>query len=632
MKNAAGKRNFLAGPLHSLPYFSCDATASHSLPANRAGIGLPLSVAVATVTAIAVAVAALLLPGRRVQDQAFVRTAVREVEHAVDRAGYRVKRAATDAFALEPIVFDEADDRRLVDDHVIDVILLRERRDHQERQARTVTAASLSRRGTADPRQRGLAVAAGTRAGEGVGRSGGLVEERAVLVIVPTVGVVIRDDDGGAGPVRRLLERVDHGDHPGLLIERVGVTGVAILIARRLQERDGGKNALAQRGEEIRGVVLVVGRTGVSDFIDRSRTRVSRVRGGSVILKRLVVRNVVSLGDGGDARGGGALALRGAVGVHRREIESSLEEAPADARVVQQVADVLAAHAEFFAGRSGADVTDRIGVADHGRVAVAAIDDRAGAVFVVAHAVGLAGDQVQRAVGGGTEVRVIRVVAHCEVLRIVPVSGDGVAVVVAHHETGGIENRRSALSAGGGAAQAGVLRIEVHAAEVVRLLLGRVVVILVRGGSLGRREAERIRCAVAVQRIRGGRVIGEQRAGKAVDRWRVLCGRPVAFALQILGVGVAAEVVVERNVLLKDHDDVLDRGGRLGTVAVIVRRGGSDERGIEEQSGGKQSGNNFAHFENPPFRSCRTNKLGGETDWSAWRVIAKCYGEVTLRF
>src|SRR5580698_5807300 len=109
MKNAAGKRNFLAGPLHSLPYFSCDATASHSLPANRAGIGSPLSVAIATVTAIAVAVAALLLPGRRVQDQAFVRTAVREVEHAVDRAGYRVKRAATDAFALEPIVFDEAD-------------------------------------------------------------------------------------------------------------------------------------------------------------------------------------------------------------------------------------------------------------------------------------------------------------------------------------------------------------------------------------------------------------------------------------------------------------------------------------------------------------------------------------------
>jgi hypothetical protein len=26
MKNAAGKRNFLAGPLHSLSHFSCDAT------------------------------------------------------------------------------------------------------------------------------------------------------------------------------------------------------------------------------------------------------------------------------------------------------------------------------------------------------------------------------------------------------------------------------------------------------------------------------------------------------------------------------------------------------------------------------------------------------------------------------
>ena len=43
----------------------------------------------------------------------------------------------------KPVVFDEAQDRALVGDRVIHIVLLGARRDHQQRQARTVTATAL---------------------------------------------------------------------------------------------------------------------------------------------------------------------------------------------------------------------------------------------------------------------------------------------------------------------------------------------------------------------------------------------------------------------------------------------------------------------------------------------------------
>ena len=57
-----------------------------------------------------------------------------------------------------------------------------------------------------------------------------------VDVVVEAVGVVVGDDDGGAGPVRCLLQGVDLVGDELLLIQRVGVAGVPVLISGGLQE------------------------------------------------------------------------------------------------------------------------------------------------------------------------------------------------------------------------------------------------------------------------------------------------------------------------------------------------------------------------------------------------------------
>src|SRR5262249_29523716 len=63
--------------------------------------------------------------GRLVEDQLArpVVVAPVEVEHVVERPGDRVERAARlDAFSEQPVVFDEAQDRGLVDQGVVDMI------------------------------------------------------------------------------------------------------------------------------------------------------------------------------------------------------------------------------------------------------------------------------------------------------------------------------------------------------------------------------------------------------------------------------------------------------------------------------------------------------------------------------
>src|SRR5580658_2258112 len=65
-------------------------------------------------------------------------------EHVLDRTGDGIERTARlNPRPVEPVVFDELEDRALIDQRVIDVVLLRERGDHQERDAGSVTAAPL---------------------------------------------------------------------------------------------------------------------------------------------------------------------------------------------------------------------------------------------------------------------------------------------------------------------------------------------------------------------------------------------------------------------------------------------------------------------------------------------------------
>src|SRR5215467_10414235 len=82
------------------------------------------------------------LPSRRIEEQPAPVSPVVEVKHPVQSPGDRVGRSITDA-VMTPIVFDEANYRRLIGDPVIDVVVLRVSRNDQQRQAWTIPASAI---------------------------------------------------------------------------------------------------------------------------------------------------------------------------------------------------------------------------------------------------------------------------------------------------------------------------------------------------------------------------------------------------------------------------------------------------------------------------------------------------------
>src|SRR5260370_32615827 len=113
---------------------------------------------------------------------------------------------------------------------------------------------------------------------------------------------------------------------------------------------------------------------------------------------------------------GGAGGLAGAV--DGAGLESALEPTPGEAFRVQQVADVLPAHGDQRLGGDGAIVQRgrRPGVAydrPRGNVASRAAVSNRGAVS-------LSGDEVQGARRGWTKRGAEGIVAHCEMLRVIP--------------------------------------------------------------------------------------------------------------------------------------------------------------------------------------------------------------------
>src|SRR5262249_23102104 len=150
--------------------------------------------------------------------------------------------------------------------------------------------------------------------------------------------------------------------------------------------------------------------------------------------------------------------------------------------------------------RTRAHVAEGITVTGQGVAAVSVREAR-----VLNDTVGLAREHVDRAGRRRTELVTVGVVAHRVVLGVVPESGDGVAIEIAHHLTGGAEGARAAARA-----LAGKGREAVHLATVVSRLLSAVAVALVGGVGLGAVETERIGSARAVERIEV-RVVVEQR-------------------------------------------------------------------------------------------------------------------------
>jgi hypothetical protein len=88
-------------------------------------------------------------------------------------------------------------------------------------------------------------------------------------VIVPAVGIVIGDHDHRMRPiVAALLQKVDHLNDEGLLVERIGVAGVAVLIGRSLQKAYCREVSGADGSKEIEDVVLMIGRACVGLAVD----------------------------------------------------------------------------------------------------------------------------------------------------------------------------------------------------------------------------------------------------------------------------------------------------------------------------------------------------------------------------
>src|SRR6185437_9120749 len=145
----------------------------------------------------------------------------------------RVERSFADPLAFKVEVFNEADDGGLCGDGVIDVISSRPWRNDQQREAWAGCAASLCVPGCGiHAGQGGCAVSALPGTVESVALGGGSVGDVGHDVVVPTVGVVIGDDDGSMVPVGLLLKEVDDADDPVLLVERIGVAGMAVLKSR----------------------------------------------------------------------------------------------------------------------------------------------------------------------------------------------------------------------------------------------------------------------------------------------------------------------------------------------------------------------------------------------------------------
>ena len=176
-------------------------------------------------------------PGRGAEDVGRG-VGVPEIEEGVQAAGQRIERARN-ALATQPVVFYEAQNRGLVGNRVVDVVLLGVGRDHQQRKTRTISAAALGML-DGDTRKGGFSATAQAGTGKGIHGGGRLVDDGTHLVVIPAVGVVIGNHYSGICPVFLLLQKIDNGDDECLLVEGIGVAGVAVLIARRLEEADSG--------------------------------------------------------------------------------------------------------------------------------------------------------------------------------------------------------------------------------------------------------------------------------------------------------------------------------------------------------------------------------------------------------
>ncbi len=93
-------------------------------------------------------------------------------------------------------------------------------------------------------------------------------------MVIPTIRIVVSDDDCSVFPVRLLLQKVEHGGNERLLINRIGITWVRILEGWCLQETHRREIARFYRGKKVIHAILMIRR------FCRGRTRNGRISDG----------------------------------------------------------------------------------------------------------------------------------------------------------------------------------------------------------------------------------------------------------------------------------------------------------------------------------------------------------------
>src|SRR5207245_4576329 len=124
--------------------------------------------------------------------------------------------------------------------------------------------------------------------------------------------------------------------------------GMSVLVGGRLQKTDGWQCAGLGGAPKIVQIVLMIGLIGFAYVRHGSRRKMMRIGRRCVVLKGLMVRHVVVRRRSGDVGVPG-----GAVG------KATLEPAPGDALVIEQVAHVLARHGDGVVQSGDAVVESR---------------------------------------------------------------------------------------------------------------------------------------------------------------------------------------------------------------------------------------------------------------------------------
>ena len=78
-------------------------------------------------------------------------------------------------------------------------------------------------------------------------------------MIVPTIRIVIGDDNRGICPETRLLDGIDGIDYELLFQYGIGIGGMTVLVTRCFQETDGRQVISIKRIKKVVDIVLVVG-------------------------------------------------------------------------------------------------------------------------------------------------------------------------------------------------------------------------------------------------------------------------------------------------------------------------------------------------------------------------------------